>query len=80
METKTAITAKSQLESILLDVSWARIARNYFSKSSSWIYNKLNGIDGNGGTGEFSETEKEKLKEALYDLADKIRNSADKFE
>ncbi len=71
--------AKLQLQDIALDVSWARISRGYFSKSASWIYNKMNGIDGNGGEGEFTEPEKEKLKEALYDLSDRIRKAADQF-
>ncbi len=39
MATKTDIIARKQLEDILLDVSWARIARAHFGKSSSWIYN-----------------------------------------
>ena len=54
---KTAIkpTAKTQLDAIILDVSWPDIAKDYFGKSTSWIYNKLNGRDGNGGHGEFNE-------------------------
>lgn len=75
MKTAT-VTVKTQLEDILLDVSWARIARNYFGKSSSWIYNKLNGIDGNGGKGEFTESEKENLRSALNDLAERLQIAA----
>ncbi|HVZ96428.1 MAG TPA: DUF5053 domain-containing protein [Chitinophagaceae bacterium] len=72
--------AKVQLKDIALDVSWARISNFYFGKSASWIYNKLNGIDGNGGKGGFTESEKEQLKEALYHLADRIKSAADKFQ
>jgi hypothetical protein len=80
MKVKTQLVAKEQLNDILLDITWSRISKNYFGKSSSWIYNKLNGIDGNGGPGEFSEGEREVFRGALYDLADRIRKAADKFE
>ena len=53
------MTMKQKLQDILMIVSWREIARNYFGKSSSWLYHKLDGIDGNGGKGEFSEKEKE---------------------
>ena len=68
---------KEKLQDILLTVSWREIARGYFGKSSSWLYHKLDGIDGNGGTGGFSEEEKLQLQGALYDLARRIRTSAD---
>lgn len=73
-------TARQQLDAIILDVSWADISKTYFGKSSSWIYNKLNGRDGNGGHGDFSQTEKEELRNALFDIADRIRKSAEKLE
>jgi len=40
---------KARLGDILMALSWREIARNYFGKSSSWLYHKLDGIDGNGG-------------------------------
>jgi len=43
----------------MLDVTWSEISKRYFGKSSSWIYNKLNGIDGSGGEGGFSDEERE---------------------
>jgi len=66
-------------DDIYTNVSWARVAREYFGKSSSWIYNKLKGIDGNGGEGGFTDEEKETLKEALIDLSNRIRHSAETF-
>jgi hypothetical protein len=80
VDAKKHIIAKTQLNDILFDVSWARISREYFGKSSSWIYNKLDGIDGNGGYGEFTETEKIQLKGALCDIAKRIRIAADNFD
>lgn len=72
-------TAKAQLDDIILDVSWADISKTYFGKSSSWIYNKLNGRDGNGGHGEFNEQETENLRNALFELSDRIRKCAEKL-
>lgn len=68
---------KEKLEDILFIVSWREIARGYFGKSSSWLYHKLDGIDGNGGVGGFSEEEKYQLQGALYDLSRRIRATAD---
>lgn len=65
------------MSDILVAVSWREIARTYFGKSSSWLYHKLDGIDGNGGEGGFTPEETERLKAALYDLAARIRNAAD---
>ena len=73
-------TARYKLDDIILDLSWADISKTYFGKSSSWIYNKLNGRDGNGGVGDFTEVERENLRNALFDIADRIRKSAEKLE
>lgn len=68
---------KKRLEDIILDISWAKIGRRYFGKSPSWMYHKLDERDSNGGTGGFSEEEKEQFKGALYDLSERIRRAAD---
>jgi hypothetical protein len=70
---------RQSLSDILTDISWAKIARNYFGKSSSWIYHKLDGIDGNGKPGTFSDSEKEHLKNSLFDLSERIRRVAEKI-
>ena len=75
LPTMTAVKAK--LQDILLMVTWAKISNQYFGRSSSWIYNKLNGRDGNGGEGAFTEEELITLKGALVDFADRIRKCAD---
>ncbi len=67
---------KKQLAPLLGIISWAEVSRNYFGKSSSWLYHKLNGIDGNGKPTSFDEEERARLKEALLDLSDKIASSA----
>jgi len=82
MET-TIITKKQDvkpiLHDILLDVTWAKISKRYFGKSSSWIYNKINSIDGNGGKGGFTDDERKQLQDALIDFADRLRIVADKL-
>ena len=70
-------TMKKQLEDILISISWRDLANRYFQKSGSWLYHKLDGVDGNKKPTEFTEEEKYQLKGALIDLADRIRRSAD---
>ncbi len=70
---------KGIMRDIILDVTWSKIAKRYFGKSSSWIYNKINGIDGNGGKGGFTESEREQLKGALVDFSERLRTVADRI-
>lgn len=78
IQTKTLISdVKNKMSDILVAISWREIARTYFGKSSSWLYHKLDGIDGNGRAGGFTPDEAEQLKGALCDLADRIRRAAD---
>jgi len=70
------ISTKNQLSDIALDVSWAKISQKYFGRSASWNYNKINEIDGNGG---FTDAEKQQLKDALYDFAERLKVTADKI-
>ena len=58
-------------------MSWREVANTYFDRSASWLYHKLDGIDGNGGVGGFTDKEKEQLRGALVDLSDRIRRAAD---
>lgn len=73
-------TMKKKMEDILLSISWRDLANRYFEKSGSWLYHKLDGIDGNGKPTEFTEEEKFMLKGALTDLADRIRRTADSIQ
>ena len=79
MEEKTdkgQTTMKMRLQDILLSITWRDIARRYFGKSSSWLYHKMDGIDGNGKKSDFSPEEAKMLQDALYDLSDRIRSAA----
>ena len=78
MQADTLITdVKAKMTDILVAISWREIARTYFGKSSSWLYHKLDGIDGNGGKGGFTPDEAAQLKGALCDLSDRIRRAAE---
>lgn len=72
-----ATDMKQKLSDILLTISWREIARTYFGKSSSWLYHKMDGINGVGGVGGFSQDEAKQLQDALFDLSDRIRRAAE---
>jgi len=79
-QTLRQTNVSAQLQDIRLDITWSNIARRYFNKSASWLYNKMNGIDGNGGAGDFTYSEKLELRNALYDFSDRIRKAADNID
>lgn len=84
METKATITERktmyAQLEDIEELVTWGKLARDYFDKSASWFYHKMDGRDGNGRPTEFNIEERIRLRGALCDLASRIRRAADLIE
>lgn len=76
---KQITTMKETLHDVMLSISWLDVSRKYFSKSSSWLYHKLNGIDGNGNAGGFTPEEAKQLQTALYDLSRRIKAAADRI-
>lgn len=70
---------KQRIQDIQMIVSWREIAHTYFGKSASWLYHKLDGIDGNGGVGGFTEDEKIMLRGALCEVSNRIRAAADRI-
>lgn len=70
---------KKKMKDILMCVSWRDFANTYFQRSSSWFYHKMDGIDGNGGIGGFSEEEAEQMRGALMDLSNRIRRAAEQI-
>lgn len=66
-----------KLKDIMLYLKWGNISKDYFGFSRGWIYQRLNGYDGNGNTSDFTDTQKEVLREALRDLAKKLNTTAD---
>jgi len=68
----------NQLDDIVDTIGWGEIAEYYFpERSISWFYNKLRGVDGNGGKGEFTLEEKIRLRNALLDFSDRVRKTAE---
>lgn len=70
---------KQRIQDIQMLISWREIAHTYFGKSASWLYHKLDGIDGNGGVGGFTEEEKNMLRGALCEVSNRIRAAADRI-
>ena len=70
-------SVKETLNDIAFDISWAKLSKEYFNLSPSWIYHKIDGLDGNGNAGGFSHEEVEQFKGELYDLSERIRKTAD---
>lgn len=68
---------RAALRDIDLNISWGHIARDYFQKSVSWFYQRLNEVDGHGNPCAFSTEEKEQLRGALVDLSERIRRAAE---
>lgn len=68
---------KHHLSPLLNVLCWAEISRQYFGKSNSWIYHKLNGIDGNGKPTTFNDDEKQTLRSSLISLSEKIKEIAE---
>lgn len=73
------VSVKNKLSDILLDISMSKISTKYFEKSRSWLYHKLDGVDGNGKPTDFSDEEREQLRDALQDLSDRIAACARKL-
>lgn len=70
---------KHRLSDITMKITWREIAHDYFGKSASWLYHKLDGINGMGAPGGFTEAELHQLKEGLLDLSEKIRVAAERL-
>ncbi|MCL2328257.1 MAG: DUF5053 domain-containing protein [Bacteroidetes bacterium] len=80
MKTKTLRQTSlfNELDDIVSEISWGEIAEYYFpDKSVTWFYNKLRGVDGNGGKGEFTLGEKIQLRNALFDFSERVRKAAE---
>lgn len=70
-------TTSGKLRDIIPYIKWGNISKDYFGFSRGWIYQRLNGYDGNGNPCDFTESQKETLRESLRNLANKILKTAD---
>ena len=71
-------SVKEVLSDVYEEVNWAYLAKNYFGKTRSWLYHKFSGTN-NGAPDDFSDVDRERLRGALVDMADRIRAAADKL-
>lgn len=79
MKTLQKETIKKIVWDIIIDVKWSSVSTKYFGKSRSWFSQKMNGYNGNGLDGDFTEEERQILKDGLNDLAKRIKTCADKI-
>ena len=74
-------TLMRTLDDVVLDITWGNFAKHYFpDKSIGWFYQKLRGVDGNGGVGDFTDSEKDHLRNSLFDFSERVRNAAHAIE
>ena len=62
---KEEINSRLQLNGIENYLSLSRIAEEYFGKSRSWLYQRINGLIVNGKPAQFTPEERKKLADAL---------------
>ena len=53
-------------------ISMSYIAKNYFGKTKTWLYQRLNGNRVNGKEARFTESEARQLQDALHDLGRRL--------
>ena len=53
-------------------ISMSYIAKNYFGKTKTWLYQRLNGNKVNGKEARFTENEARQLQDALHDLGRRL--------
>lgn len=78
MEIQVGTSVKQTLMDVYEEINWAYLAKNYFGKTRGWIYHKFSGMN-NGLPDDFSDVDKEQLKNALYDISRRINAAADKL-
>ena len=57
-------------------ISMSYVAKNYFGKTKTWLYQRLNGNKVNGKIAGFTEDERRQFREALQDLSKKMATIA----
>ena len=53
-------------------ISMSYVAKNYFGKTKTWLYQRLNGNKVNGKEARFTESEARQLQDALHDLGHRL--------
>ena len=71
-------SVRQGLQDVYEEVNWAYLAKNYFGKSRSWLYHKFSGRN-NGVQDDFNENDRNTLREALHDIANRINAAAERL-
>lgn len=71
-EIKELLSIREKLEPVLPYLSVSNLAKDYFGKSSSWFYQRLNGNCVHGKVCKFTEEELSRLDMALKDIGRRI--------
>lgn len=66
------ILVREKMESILPMISVSYLAKHYFGKSSSWLYQRINGNKVHGKPAKFTAHELDKLRHALREISQNI--------
>ena len=73
---RTDINMKEKLMEIQDIISLSYIAKRYFGKDKSWIYQRINGTCVNGKPAAFTNEELDILSNALMDIGTKISDTS----
>jgi hypothetical protein len=68
----TELTIKQKIQDVVPAISLVYIAKTYFNKSDTWLYQRINGNKVNGKPAKFTGKEIEVLKYALNDISKKL--------
>ena len=71
-EIKEQLTIRERLEPVLPYLSVSKLSKDYFYKSSSWFYQRLNGNKIHGKVCRFTDKELETLDMALKDISQRL--------
>ena len=71
-EELAASRIREKLGNVPEAISMSYVAKNYFGKTKTWLYQRLNGNKVNGKEARFSEAEARQLQEALHDLGQRL--------
>ena len=71
-EIKEQLTIRERLEPVLPYLSVSKLSKDYFNKSSSWFYQRLNGNKIRGKVCRFTDKELETLDMALKDISQRL--------
>ena len=70
------VDLKIEMLEISQFISLSQIAKKYFGKSRTWLYQRLYGYNVNGKPAQFTSTERQTLANALKDIAQMAQNTS----